>query len=141
MTVCIDTGVLVQIFGHRARHDALLHALLSGRLSLAVSNEILFEYEEVITRMLGPAIWPRVLRIFEIMEELWGNIVHVQPEFRFQIVKDDPDDDKFCDCAITASADFVISEDRHFAPLAHAGYRPQPIQPEDFIRQILGPKA
>jgi putative PIN family toxin of toxin-antitoxin system len=137
MIVCVDTGVLVQIFGRNARHPAILQALLTGKLSLAISNEILFEYEEVITRMLGLASWNRVLRTFDIMEELWGNVLHVEPGFRFQVVGNDPDDNKFCDCAIAAAADFVISEDGHFDDLAGAGYRPQPIRPEQFARQML----
>jgi predicted nucleic acid-binding protein len=62
MTVCIDTAVLVHIFGRRARHPEILRALTSGELSLAISNEILFEYEEVVTRMLGAASWRRIVR-------------------------------------------------------------------------------
>jgi putative PIN family toxin of toxin-antitoxin system len=137
MIVCIDTGVLVQIFGSNPRHPEILQALLRGKLSLALSNEILFEYQEVVTRMLGPASWRRVVRIFDITQELRGNIIRVEPGFRFQVVRSDADDNKFCDCAIAAAADFVISEDRHLDALADCGYRPQPIRPEQFVRQVL----
>jgi len=44
----------------------------------------------------------------------------------------------FTDCAIAAHADYVITDDRHFAPLANAGYKPQPITPQAFIEQYHG---
>jgi len=49
----------------------------------------------------------------------------------------DPDDNKSTDCAITVAADFVITEDAHFAALRNVGYKPHPITPEGFIRKHL----
>ena len=46
---------------------------------------------------------------------------------------------KFCDCAIAAAADFVVTEDNHFAALKSAGFRPQPLTPDEFIRLYLAP--
>ncbi len=138
MTVCVDTNVLVQLFGRQAPYLPILNALLSGELTLAVSNEILFEYQEVVAEMLGSAGWPRVVRVFDLMTQLNGNLLQVEPQFGFAVITVDPDDNKFCDCAITANADFVITEDRHFAPLADARYHPKPTTPKDFIAKILG---
>ncbi len=64
-------------------------------------------------------------------------VVFVNPHYQFQIIADDPDDNKFTDCAIAAHADYIITEDKHFAPLANAGYKPQPITPLEFIRLHL----
>ena len=44
------------------------------------------------------------------------------------------------DCAITVGADYLITEDHHFDPLADAGYKPQPINPDEFIRRHLSGK-
>lgn len=87
--------------------------------------------------MLGPEVWPRVTRALEIMERLYANIVRVEPQFRFNVITADADDNKFADCAIAANADFIITEDQHFAVLANAGYRPQPITPQEFIARFL----
>ena len=141
MTVCIDTNALVQLFGRQAAHPAILNALLAGQLTLALSNEILFEYQEVLTRMLGPEVWPRLTRALEIMERLYANIIRVEPQFRFNAITADADDNKFADCAIAANADYIITEDQHFASLANAGYRPQPITPHEFIVRFLTPPA
>ncbi len=45
------------------------------------------------------------------------------PSFQFRVVTADPDDNIFTDCAITAGADNLLTEDTHFAPLAEADYR------------------
>jgi uncharacterized protein len=71
------------------------------------------------------------------LARLHGNIRELEPQFRFQVIQDDVDDNKFCDCAIAAEADFVVTSDGHFDALKTAGHRPKPISPEDFIRLHL----
>ena len=118
MTVCLDTGVFLQ-------------------MTLAVSTEILLEYQEIITRLSGAERWHDAVALLELLEQIHGNIRRVNPQFRFNIISVDPDDNKFCDCAIAAEADFVVTEDNHFDALKTAGYRPKAIQPGEFIRQYL----
>ena len=36
------------------------------------------------------------------------------PHFKFGIITEDPDDNKFVDCAIVAQAKCIVSNDRHF---------------------------
>lgn len=64
--------------------------------------------------------------------------MEVHPHFQFRIVSADPHDNAFTDCAIVAGADYLITDDRHFAPLANAGYKPQPITPAEFIERYRG---
>ena len=130
MTVCLDTGVLLQIFGRRQPFQPILRALLDGRITLVVSTEILLEYQEVITRLSGAERWRDVAALLDVLAQLHGNIRRVTPQFRFNVIVADPDDNKFCDCAIAAEANFIVTEDSHFDALNSAGYKPKPIQPE-----------
>jgi predicted nucleic acid-binding protein len=41
----------------------------------------------------------------------------VTPYYHFNLIVADPDDNKFVDCAITAGATFIVSNDRHFNEL------------------------
>lgn len=36
------------------------------------------------------------------------------PYFHFNLIKSDPDDNMFVDCAIVANAKFIVTEDKHF---------------------------
>jgi predicted nucleic acid-binding protein len=62
-----------------------------------------------------------------------GRLLRVNPQFQFRVIGDDLDDNMFTDCAITADADYLITEDRHFSVFAGSGYRPQPISPGEFL--------
>ncbi len=137
MTVCLDTGVFLQIFGRKQPFRPILRALLDGQITLAVSTEILLEYQEIITRLSGAERWREVAALLELLAQLHGNIRQVGPQFRFNVISTDPDDNKFCDCAIAAEANYVITEDNHFDVLKSAGYKPKPIKPDAFIRQYL----
>ena len=137
MTVCIDTNVVLGMFGRNGPWLPIRQALIDGRLIWAVTTEILLEYEEVAAREMGSTAAAQLLRFIDLLEQTRCNVQHVSPTFRFQLITADPDDNKFTDCAITAGADYIVTEDRHFAPLATAGYHPQPITPAEFISKHL----
>jgi len=137
ITVCIDTNVVLGMFGRAAPFLRLREGLLAGRFAWALSTEILLEYEEVVARELGAAVVPLLFRFIELTDQTRGVIQRVSPTFRFHTITYDPDDNKFADCAIAADADFVITLDRHFDSLVNAGYKPKPITPDEFIRLYL----
>lgn len=133
MILCIDTNTVVQALAQNHPFHPILDAWIDAKVTWVVSTPILLEYEEVLTRLGGPTRWRKLARLMDLAELTSGNLLRVTPEFHFQIVSADPDDNIFTDCAITAGADFLITEDHHFAPLADAGYKPRPISPQQFI--------
>lgn len=133
MRVCIDTNVLVRLFGSQAPFAEIKSALLAGRLELAVSTEIMLEYEEVITRLSSAARWKQLADWLGLLSALHGNVISIEPQYRFQVIVRDPHDNKFSDGAITAEADYVVTEDTAFSALRNAGYKPQPISPRELI--------
>ncbi len=137
MTVVIDTNVLVPALNERHAFSCILDRWVAGDLTWAVSTDVLMEYEEVITRMLGVRRWGKLSRLMDVMEAGQENLIHVATYFQFLTITGDRDDDKFADCSIAAHADYIITEDRHFRTLADAGYKPQPIAPQDFIARHL----
>ena len=137
MIVCLDTNTVVQALADGHPYHPILDVWVAGRISWAVSIEVLLEYEEVLTRMSGPARWRKLARLMDLVEQTGGNLLRVMPSFRFNIITADPDDNIFTDCAVTANADYVITDDQHFAALRNAGYKPQPITPGDFISRFV----
>ncbi len=137
MTVVIDTNAVLPMLGLRHRFSAILDAWTIGRFDWALSTEILLEYEEIVASRIGPARWRDFISLLEVVAVRHGNLRRISPQFRFRVISADPDDDKFVDCAIVADAECIITEDGHFDVLAGAGYRPQPISPQEFIRRFL----
>jgi putative PIN family toxin of toxin-antitoxin system len=136
MIVCIDTNVLLQARARGHVFFPILNSWVAGNYSIAVSTGILLEYEEVMTRLSGKAAWIRFARLLDLVELTNAGVIRVTPSYRFHVIGDDPDDNLFTDCAITAGAEYLITEDRHFLPLANAGYKPQPIKPQEFINRF-----
>ena len=42
------------------------------------------------------------------------NVTFVDPHFRLGLITQDPDDNKFVDCAFAANAEYIVSDDKHF---------------------------
>jgi uncharacterized protein len=137
MIVCLDTNVLIQARAVSHPYGVLLDGFMFGLMDWAVSNRILTEYQEIITLKAGRASWDKIAEFIDLVD-MSGNLISISPHYQFRLIGADPDDNAFTDCAIAAHADYVITEDRHCAPLANAGYKPQPITPQDFIDRYRG---
>ena len=137
MIVCLDTNTVVQALAQHHPFHPILDAWVAGSLTWAVSTPLLVEYEEVLTRLSGPAQWRKLARLMDLAELTRANLLRLTPSFQFRVLSADPDDNIFTDCAITAQADYLLTEDSHFAPLAEAGYKPCPVSPQQFIAQFI----
>ncbi|MCX6916254.1 MAG: putative toxin-antitoxin system toxin component, PIN family [Verrucomicrobia bacterium] len=137
MIVVLDTNALIQIFGQTSASAPIREALRRGGLEMVVSTPILLEYEEVICRCASRKRWSDVWIFLTLVSTLHGTIHHIGPDYRFHTITGDADDDAFADCAIVAGADWIITSDCHFDALIGSGYKPQPVTPEEFIRQHL----
>ncbi len=45
------------------------------------------------------------------------DVVFVQKYFFWNLITADPDDNKFVDCSVAASANFIVTDDKHFQVL------------------------
>jgi len=79
-------------------------------LEICVSNEILMEYEEIISEKTTPAFAEAIIKTMINMP----NFVRIYPTWRFNYITTDPDDNKFVDCAICGRAELLVSNDKHF---------------------------
>jgi len=137
MIVCLDTNTVVQALAEGHPFHPILDSWVAGRLTWAVSTAVLLEYEEVLTRLSGPSRWRKLARLMDLAELTSRNFLRVTPSFRFHIITVDPDDNIFTGCAITAGADYLITEDQHFAVLENADFKPKPITPQEFISRFV----
>ncbi|MBR4930702.1 MAG: PIN domain-containing protein [Bacteroidaceae bacterium] len=84
------------------------------RYTLCVSNDILTEYNEILERVANAAVAHNIVNA--IARSPYTRMI--DPQYRFGLIEQDPDDNKFVDCAIIAGADYIVSEDAHFRILA-----------------------
>lgn len=134
MRVVVDTNLVVsRTLVARGIPAQILAAWRAERFELLVSEPILEEYR----RVLGyPRLRARHRRsdaqIEEIIEEFREFAVLVEPTRAIAAIADDPDDDKFLECAVAGGADVIVSGDPHL--LALGEYEGVPIlRPAAFL--------
>lgn len=113
MRIIIDTNVLLVTISSKSPYHWIFQALIQKKFDLIVSNEILSEHSEIIQKHMGSRVAENVLAVIENLD----NVIFSNPTFRFNLIKVDPDDNKFVDCAIAANADLILTEDKHFEEL------------------------
>ena len=90
------------------------------RFTWYISNEIMREYEEMISFRFSEVAAHIVLNRLDISP----NVVYAEPYFNWQLIEKDPDDNKFADLAIAAQVDYLVTNDRHFEVLKEYDYLP-----------------
>lgn len=86
---------------------------MSGKFQLAVSSEIVFEYQEIIEQKYNVST---AVAFVSLLKEL-PNVHFYTSYYKWLLIDVDKDDNKYVDCAIAGSANYLVSEDRHFRVL------------------------
>ena len=131
--IVIDTNCLIAILPSKSPYHKVWTDFLEQRLEICVSNEILMEYEEIISEKISPAFAEAIIKTLINKP----NFIRVYPTWRFGYIVADPDDDKFVDCAICGRAELLVSNDKHFNILKDIGFPyVRVLRIQDFV-QIL----
>lgn len=120
LRVLLDTNVLVVSLARHLKYHWVFERLVAGEYQLIVTNEILTEYQEQIAKRYGLPYTEAQLDFLLLLP----NVVGVTPFYRWRLIKDDPDDDKFVDAAVAANADYIVTNDKHFRLLQDLDFPP-----------------
>ena len=130
----MDTNCLLMSIPKISPYRPLWKGFLLGNLTLCVSNEIIEEYLEIISQKTNVRVANNI--VSTILNR--NNVEMVSPTYRFQMIKSDPDDNKFVDCAIVAGASCIISNDSHFKELENIPFpKVHVFRIEEYLRFFL----
>jgi len=133
MRIVLDTNCLIQSISPRSRYHVVWESLVDGRNTLCVSNEIIMEYLEILQRLTDHDTAETVVKT--IINSRF--VEFITPYYNFGLITQDPDDNKFVDCAIAANARFIVTNDHHYDILKGIDYPPiDIINLEDFIKLL-----
>lgn len=110
MKIVLDTNCLLAAVPANSDHKWLYDAFMEERFEWAVSTEILDEYAEKIGEFFSEAVAEYVLNSLDDAP----NVLFAEPFFRWNLITNDPDDNKFADLAISTGADYLVTNDHHF---------------------------
>jgi putative PIN family toxin of toxin-antitoxin system len=83
---------------------------LNGEIQLCVNSEILNEYEEILSGKTTKEIAHNVVEAIARLSTTYFQDSY----YHFGLITEDPDDNKFVDCAIAADAELIVTNDKHF---------------------------
>jgi len=133
LCVVLDTNVLLVTLPPRSPYYPIFGALVDGSYDLVISNDVLTEYEEQIAARYDDQTVRYLLGVLGALP----NVRRVVPYFRWQLIVNDPDDDKFVDAALAANADLLVTNDRHFDVLKKVGFPKVAIATAQSFREQL----
>jgi len=110
MTVVIDCNILVMCITSRSPYHYIYQSIIRGKFNIVLSAPIILEYEEIIQQKYGVKT---ANALISLLNEL-NNVIQINPHYQWKLIDADPDDNKYCDCAIAGQANFIVTEDRHF---------------------------
>lgn len=127
--VVLDTNIIVSAALTAGKSSEVLALWKKGLFDIIVCQEIIEEYFTVLSR---DKFCLPISLITTILEEFNRKGKWINKSSSFNIIKNDPSDNKFLEAAFDAEADFIISGDQHLLALGKFNDIPI-IQPNKFI--------
>lgn len=135
--IVINTNIFISaLITPRSNSAKVLRLLEDGDFDAIVSRETLSEIERVLN-------YPKIKKRHKLKPSEIENLIadyavtatKISAKKKLYIIKDDPSDNMFLECALAGQADFIVSGDEHLLELKI--FRGIPIlNPRDFLSKI-----
>ena len=136
MRITLDTNIMVASTFWAGAPDRIMRLVEDEKVDLVLSEDIIgellgvLEYEELKKKAKDNGLVMRrsVEKIVSVSEV-------INPQRRLFVIKEDPDDDKFIECAVEGDAEYLISRDKHLLKLKK--YKKiRIVKPEEFLKSF-----
>lgn len=132
MNVVLDTNIFVSGIFWKGDPNKVLELWRERKIELINSVEIITEISRVLTDF-------KIQLPDEIKRE-WIHLITInstiiEPKEKFDIIKDDPTDNKFIDAAIAGNVEYIITNDKHLLKIKQFR-KTKIITPKEFIETI-----
>jgi len=110
MKIVLDTNCLLPAIFCNSPYYWVWESFCENKFTLCFSTDMLQEYEELLVSFYSTDISDSVLNT--ILNAT--NTKYVIPYYKWDLISDDVEDNKFVDCALNIGADFIVTNDKHF---------------------------
>ncbi|MBL7169972.1 MAG: putative toxin-antitoxin system toxin component, PIN family [Candidatus Aenigmarchaeota archaeon] len=118
MKLVLDTNTIISGFLWKGNEFHLIKKIEEEKIELFLTEEILEEIKDVISRKKFEELLKEAeLTPEDILTKVTSMAKIIEPIEKLNVVKDDPDDNKFLECAISCKANYIISGDKHLLKL------------------------
>lgn len=111
MKIVLDTNCLLLILSKKNSFYSVYQKIQNGEIQLIISNDIIDEYEEILEKIFSFEVADFVLKA--ILNH--PKTIKIERIFyNWNLISIDKDDNKFVDAYLTRSANFLVTNDKHF---------------------------
>jgi uncharacterized protein len=132
--IVLDTNVLLVSISSRSEYHWIFQKLIKEEFDLVISNDILSEYEEIVSNKYSPKVAISVLRTLLLLP----NVERTEIYYKWDLIDGDKDDNKFVDCAIAANVDYIVTNDKDFNRLKEIDFPPLKIMDISGFKELFG---
>lgn len=138
MRVVLDTNSLLVSIGRKSKYRPIFDAILTGKINLLISNDTFSEYIEILEEKTSTFVAENIADLLIKSPD----VEKIDIYFKWFIIQQDGDDNKFVDCALNGGADFLVTDDKHYSLLKRIGFPPiQVLKTADFLEIIKNRNA
>ena len=110
----VDTNILISALGWKGNPRKVFEKIINGEVELVISDDIFRELSRVLD-------YPKFIFTEEQKDRFKSLILEistfVEPIEKINAVKEDPEDNKIIECAVSCNADYIVTGDRHLLNL------------------------
>ena len=133
MKIVLDTNVFISGIFFSGPPSIILQAWRDSKIQIILSEEILEEYQYVAEELASKFPAVDIDQIIELLT-IYGEVFETKGIS--VSVCEDPDDNKFIECAIASNSKLIVSGDKHLLNIT--GYQDiSVLKPRDFIDNHL----
>ncbi len=110
LKIVLDTNVLLVSISAFSKYHWLFRYIIDKKFDLYITNEILTEYEEIIGEKLSSETANAVIRTLIELDNVYPTSIY----FKYFLIENDLDDNKFIDCSFSGNCDYLVTNDKHF---------------------------
>lgn len=116
--VVLDTNALISGILWDGNEARVIEEAENNRVQLFISQKLLKELEGVLKReKFTRKLEGKESTVEQAVAKIALIATLIEPAKKINIIKDDPDDNRVLECAVTARADLIISGDKHLLKL------------------------
>ena len=118
LKVVLDTNVLLVSISSKSKYHWIYDKLVADEYDLFITNEILLEYEEIISLKYNSSVARDVIKSLLILPNVYKTSIY----YNWNLIVEDTDDNKFVDCAINSNSHLLVTNDKHFQVLKNIDF-------------------
>jgi len=130
MRAVLDTNVFISGIHWKGASDKVVEAWGDDRFELVSSEEIIQELAETLLNFKKPLSQEDIMHWISLIA---AKAVIVAPLIKCDVIKADPDDNKFLEAAVEGNADYIVSQDHHLLDIEEfQGIKI--VKPDEFLK-------